>query len=394
MALAWQPSTDTNVVGYNVYFGGASETYTNIISAGNAMSAVVSNLVQGGTYYFAVTAYDTTGLESPFSSETSYEVPLNAVGSPGAASDQPTLNVIGNLSINENAGVQTVDLSGISPGAIIGKQKLKITATTSEGSLIPKPKIHYTSANPTGTLIFTPKKNATGTATITVTVNNGEKTDNLAAQTFTVTVIDLNQPPTLNPISSLFLTENAGEQTVDLSGITSGIVTGKQKLKITAASSDDALIPTPKVKYISANPTGTLTFTPKKNAIGTATITVTANNGEKTKNLVSQTFTVTVLAPSSTASVAAIKASDQTTSSDIMSQSEPASPTLTPLAHANGQFVLTVSGSSDQECIIQASTNLVDWIPVWTNTPPFTYTDINAGQFSQRFYRSVPVPAP
>ena len=266
--------------------------------------------------------------------------------------------------------------------------------------MISKPKIYYTNANPTGTLTFTPTKNTSGTATITVTANNGEKTNNLVTQTFTVTVIDLNQPPTLNPISSLFLTENAGEQTVVLSGITSGIVTGKQKLKITAASNDrafafndHALIPALKVEYTCPNPTGTITFTPKKNATGTATITVTANNGEKTENLVSQTFTVTVLAPSSETSLATIKTVVQNQDNTSLITPPPSiTIALTPAAHADGQFALSVSSSSDQECIIQASTNLVDWVPVCTNAPPFTYTDTNAWQFSQRFYRSIPAP--
>ena len=110
VTLAWSPSTDASVVGYNVYFGGVSETYTNEISAGNATSAVVSNLVPGATYYFAATAYDSTGLESPFSNEASYAVPQNAGGSPGTTNNPPTLNVIANLSINENAGLQTVAL--------------------------------------------------------------------------------------------------------------------------------------------------------------------------------------------------------------------------------------------------------------------------------------------
>ena len=35
-----------------------------------------SNLASGATYFFAVTAYDTNGLESDYSSEVSYTVPL------------------------------------------------------------------------------------------------------------------------------------------------------------------------------------------------------------------------------------------------------------------------------------------------------------------------------
>ena len=42
--------------------------------------------------------------------------------------------------------------------------------------------------------------------------------------------------------------------------------------------------------------------------------------------------------------------------------------------------------------VVQASTNLVDWVPIQTNTAPFTFVDANASKFRQRFYRSVYVP--
>jgi ethanolamine utilization microcompartment shell protein EutS len=377
VTLTWIPSTDANVVGYNVYYGGTSGDYTNKISTANTTNTVVSGLTQGVTYYFVVTAYDSSGLESPFSNEASYAIPLNAANNAATTNNvvtgntAPTLNVIGNLVIDENAGEQTVDLSGITSGVVSGKQTIKITAATSKSDLIQKPKISYTSVNSAGILTFTPKKNAIGTATITVAVNNGEKDNNTVTQTFTVTVIDLNQPPTLNPISSFFLTENAGEQTVDLSGITSGVVSGKQTAKITATTSKSDLIPKPKISYTSVNSAGILTFTPKKNAIGTATITVTVNNGEKDNNTIIRTFAVTILAKGS---------------------ATPTPATLTPATCAKGQFALTVSGLSGQKYVVEASTNLVNWVPVWTNTAPCTYIDVNAGQFSQRFYRSVPAP--
>jgi len=69
--LAWQPSSDPAVTGYKLYYGVASHTYTNSIDTGRSTTAIVSNLVKGSTYYFAVTAYDSSGTESPFSNEAS-----------------------------------------------------------------------------------------------------------------------------------------------------------------------------------------------------------------------------------------------------------------------------------------------------------------------------------
>src|SRR5260370_41089664 len=67
VVLAWDPSTDPTVTGYNVYYGTASHAYTNVISAGATNSIVVSNLTSGVTYYFAAPTYNLAGLEIDYS---------------------------------------------------------------------------------------------------------------------------------------------------------------------------------------------------------------------------------------------------------------------------------------------------------------------------------------
>jgi hypothetical protein len=56
-SLDWNPNTDPSIAGYNVYYGGASHSYTNVINIGSSTNAVVGGLLEGQTYYFAVTAY-------------------------------------------------------------------------------------------------------------------------------------------------------------------------------------------------------------------------------------------------------------------------------------------------------------------------------------------------
>src|ERR1017187_9483967 len=70
VTLAWDPSPGTNAIAnYNLYFGAASATYTNLVSAGTNTTVSVSNLVEGATYYFAAMAVDTHGLERDYSPE-------------------------------------------------------------------------------------------------------------------------------------------------------------------------------------------------------------------------------------------------------------------------------------------------------------------------------------
>jgi uncharacterized repeat protein (TIGR01451 family) len=61
---------------------------------------------------------------------------------------------------------------------------------------------------------------------------------------------------------------------------------------------------------------------------------------------------------------------------------------------ANGTFKLTISNPTNPavSTIIQASTNLINWVNIYTNTPPFTFTDPNASNYPYRFYRAVAVP--
>jgi uncharacterized repeat protein (TIGR01451 family) len=61
---------------------------------------------------------------------------------------------------------------------------------------------------------------------------------------------------------------------------------------------------------------------------------------------------------------------------------------------SNGMFQLTVSNPTNPpvSVIIEASTNLVDWLSIYTNTPVFTFTDSNAVDYPFRFYRAVIAP--
>ena len=84
VTLVWDASTSTNIAGYNVYYGSASGSYTQMVSVGNVTQTTITGLTVGCTYYFAATATDSTGLESSYSNETSLIVPV----------PQPTLSLI------------------------------------------------------------------------------------------------------------------------------------------------------------------------------------------------------------------------------------------------------------------------------------------------------------
>ena len=59
---------------------------------------------------------------------------------------------------------------------------------------------------------------------------------------------------------------------------------------------------------------------------------------------------------------------------------------------ANGVFQFNVGGAAGSNYVIASSTNLTDWLPVETNTSPFTFTDTNAVNVPLQFYRAQPSP--
>jgi hypothetical protein len=59
---------------------------------------------------------------------------------------------------------------------------------------------------------------------------------------------------------------------------------------------------------------------------------------------------------------------------------------------ADNNFSFTVAGVPGYNYAVQASTNLIDWVSLLTNTSPFTFTDTNTASFQQQFYRSIYTP--
>lgn len=72
LTLEWDSSTGSNVAGYKVYVGNGSHQYAlpaQFVPAGQ--TTFVFAATPGVRYYFAVTAVDITGVESPLSDEVS-----------------------------------------------------------------------------------------------------------------------------------------------------------------------------------------------------------------------------------------------------------------------------------------------------------------------------------
>lgn len=137
----------------------------------------------------------------------------------------------------------------------------------------------------------------------TVTDTSGFESAYSTEVTYTVPLPMTYAPPTLSPLPSLTLPENAPLQAIALQGISSGNAGQPGTISVTATSSNPGLIPNPAVSYASPSSSGSLSFTPTPGNFGSCIITVTVNNGNAFSNLVSQSFTVIVDQPPTISSI-------------------------------------------------------------------------------------------
>ncbi|MCP4169809.1 MAG: hypothetical protein GY758_03435, partial [Fuerstiella sp.] len=205
-----------------------------------------------------------------------YRVTINAA---------PTLDAITDLTIAEDAGLQNIDLTGITAGPG-DSQNLHVTVSSSNPLVIPSPALTYASAETTGSLQFTPLADQFGTSTVTVTVTDAgadgdllQTVDNASfSRTFTVTVTPVNDLPTLDAFADQSQEENSGVHTVSLTGIMAGPSNETETVRLTATSSDPSLITDPQVTYNTGEDTATLSWSSEPHQIGTTTITVTVED--------------------------------------------------------------------------------------------------------------------
>lgn len=198
-----------------------------------------------------------------------------------AINDQPEINSIPDVVIDEGSDEQTIVLAGISSGGI-ESQDLQITATSSNPDLLADPTVEFTQGSADANLRFTPNPNQFGSATITVTLTDGGLDNNLATtvdnasviETFEITVQSVNALPSFAPLFPRRLSEDGQSQVIALTAISPG-ANEIQDLRFTAQSSNPSLIADPTIDFDGISSTGTLTFVPLPNQSGNATITVT-----------------------------------------------------------------------------------------------------------------------
>jgi VCBS repeat-containing protein len=271
-----------------------NDALTAALVAGEGPASGTLTLNGDGSFTYAPNAnfngtdsfkYKAKDIHNAVSDPVAVTITVNAVN------DAPTLAAIPDpAAILEDAGAQTISLTGVGTGAANETQVLTVTATSSNPALIPNPTVTYTSPNATGGLSYTPAANASGEATITVTVKDDGGTANGGAdttsRTFKVTVTPVNDAPVLNVPSG-----NAadGSFTVNEGATLS--------FNVTATDPDQGDVLTLTASGLPAGATfsgGTFSWTPNFTQAGTYTVTFQVEDNGSPKLSATKTATITV----------------------------------------------------------------------------------------------------
>ena len=241
--------------------------------------------------------------------------------------DSPSFTAGTDQTVAEDVGAQTTVgwATAISPGpADEAGQTVAFIVTNDNAALFDTAPV----IDAAGNLTYTPAADTSGSATVTArladdggTADGGDDTSTV--ETFTITVIPVNDEPTFMVGSDQTHAEDPGPQSFVgwATAITPGAVDeGSQSLSFDVTNDNAALFATPP----AISPSGTLTYTPAPNTDGLATVTVelsddggTANGGVDTST--PQTFTISVEAVNDAPSFA--PGGDETVTEDAGPQS-------------------------------------------------------------------------
>jgi len=75
--LAWNSNPEPDIAYYRLHIGTSSGRYLTVVPVGKVTSHVATNLVAGRTYFFALSAVNTSNIESDRSAEVSTAVSGN-----------------------------------------------------------------------------------------------------------------------------------------------------------------------------------------------------------------------------------------------------------------------------------------------------------------------------
>ncbi len=260
---------------------GASRTISIAPAAGRSGAATITLTVSDG----ALTA------------SSSFVVTVKPSNTP------PTISVIANQKFDEDASSPALTFTIGDAQTDAGS--LAVSASSSNNTLFTDGGLVLAGDGAERSVTLVPEANASGSATITLTVSDGVFS---TSRSFEVTVNPVNDAPTIGAVANQSLV--TGGSTAPIPFAVGDVETAAANLVVTAASSNTTVVPTANLGLGGSGASRTLTIKAAKQT-GTATIRLTVSDGALTA---STAFVVTVTVPNTAPTITAI--ANQTVSQD------------------------------------------------------------------------------
>ena len=350
--LAWNASPEPDIAGYKIYYGTASRVYDWSIDAKKVTTFTVSGLADGRTYYFAVTAYDTSNLESTYSNEVSTSTCRYSISPPGqsfpASGGTGSINVSTQsaCSWNASSNVSWMTITSGSRGTGNGTVYYSINANSDSSS--------RTASSTIAKNTFTVTQEGNSTTTYTITASAG--TGGTISPAGTVTV-------SRNASRSFTITPSTGYSIdrVIVDGSSVGAVSTYTFSNVTANHTISASFKADTTKY---------TLTINRSGSGTGTV---SNNPSGLSFARGTVVTLTATPDAGSSFVGWSGGCSGTTPTCTVTMSANVIVTATFNLVSGGRPDITITSPSGGETLSAGST----WTIVWEATPDIVKFDLS-----------------
>jgi hypothetical protein len=263
--------------------------------------------------------------------QTDMNTPIGA-----ATNTAPTISTIAPQTINEDTATNAIPFTVGDGESAAGN--LTVSGSSSNTTLVPNANIVFGGSGANRTVTLTPAANQNGTATITVTVSDGQLS---TPTSFLLTVNAVNDAPTITTLADQSTT--SGTAVGPLSFTVGDVETAAASLTLSGSSSNTTLVPNANIVFGGSGANRTVTVTPAAAQTGTATITVSVSDGQLSTPT---SFLLTVTATNTVPTITAI--ADQVTNEDTPTGAI----AFTVGDNETAAGSLTVSGSSTNTTLV------------------------------------------
>jgi Concanavalin A-like lectin/glucanases superfamily/Bacterial Ig-like domain/Bacterial Ig domain len=133
VALAWNANPENNIGGYILVYGTAPGSYSSSVDVGSTTAHSIASLTSGTRYYFAVRAYNTSGVSGALSNEVNE---LASDAPPPPPPPPPPLMLVAAYGFSEASGSSALDTTANNNDGTLTGGALRTTAGRFGSALI------------------------------------------------------------------------------------------------------------------------------------------------------------------------------------------------------------------------------------------------------------------